>query len=84
MTITPEAAERAAAALPGDHRWEITPEGNLVLMSPANAVRSMLVMRLAAWFPQHGFNPRQVMTEVGILLSKLEEQDDPKVRLGLE
>jgi hypothetical protein len=35
--ITPEAAERAAAALPGDHRWEVTPDGNLVLMSPANA-----------------------------------------------
>jgi Uma2 family endonuclease len=66
MTITPEAAQQAAAALPGDHRWEITPEGNLVLMSPANAIQSMIVMRLAAWFLQHGFNPRQVLTEVGI------------------
>ncbi len=66
MTITPDAAERAAAALLGDHRWEISPEGNLTLMSPANAVQSMIVMRLAAWFLRHGFNPRQVLTEVGI------------------
>ena len=66
MTITPEAAERAAAALPGDHRWEISPEGNLILMSPANAIQSMIVMRLAAWFLRHGFDPRQVLTEVGI------------------
>ena len=47
--ITPEAAERAAAALPGDHRWEITPEGNLVLMSPANSRPAKIVMQLAAW-----------------------------------
>lgn len=66
MTITPEAADRAAATLPGDHRWEITPEGNLILMSPANARQSMIVMRLAAWFLQHGYDPRRVLTEVGI------------------
>src|SRR6201994_2179501 len=66
IAITPEGAERAAAALPGDHRWEITPEGNLVLMSPANAIQSMIVMRLAAWFLRSGYDPRQVLTEVGI------------------
>lgn len=64
--ITPEAAERATAALPGDHRWEITPEGNLVVMSPANSRRAKIVMRLAVWFIQGGIDPVCVLPEVGI------------------
>jgi Uma2 family endonuclease len=66
IAITPEAAERAAAALPGDHRWEITPEGNLVLMSPANARQAKIVMQLAAWFVRGGIDPVCVLSEVGI------------------
>src|SRR5262247_2588515 len=64
--ITPEAAERAAAALPGDHRWEITPEGNLVLMSPANSRQAKIVMQLAAWFIRGGVDPVCILPEVGI------------------
>jgi len=67
MAITPEAAAHMASSLPGaDHRWEITPEGNLVIMAPANITQSKIVMRMIGWFLHGGFNHSQLLAEVGI------------------
>jgi len=67
MTMTPEAAEHMASSLPGaDHRWEITPDGNLVIMASANVAQSKIVTRLMGWFLRGGFADEQVLTEVGI------------------
>jgi Uma2 family endonuclease len=64
MTITPEAAERAARTLPGDHRWEITPEGTLQITSPANTRQAKIVKRFIVWLDSCGI--ADVQPEVGI------------------
>jgi Uma2 family endonuclease len=67
MTITPETARLIVASVPGhDHRWEITPEGNLVIMSPANSGQSKIVGRLTEWFVKAGIPGSQLLPEVGI------------------
>lgn len=48
------------------HKYELTPEGDLVVMTPPTLEHQRIIGRLFAWFLSHGYTPEQVITEVGI------------------
>jgi Uma2 family endonuclease len=48
------------------HRYELTPEGSLVVMTPPSVEHQKIVGRLFAWFLQHGYDADQVIADVGI------------------
>lgn len=56
----------AMAAADENHRYELSPEGVLSAMPPADPDRALLVTRVFAWFLTHGFGPEQVVVDCGI------------------
>jgi Uma2 family endonuclease len=48
------------------HKYELTPEGALVVMTPPTLEHQRIVGRLFAWLLSHGYGPDQVISEVGI------------------
>jgi Uma2 family endonuclease len=48
------------------HKYELTPEGDLVVMTPPSLEHQKIVGRLFAWFLHHGWSPDQVISEVGV------------------
>ena len=57
-------AEMAAAD--ENHRYELSPEGVLSVVPPADPDRALLVSRMFAWFLTNGYGPEQVVTDCGI------------------
>ena len=57
-------AEMAAAD--ENHRYELSPEGVLSVVPPADPEHALLVSRMFAWFLTHGYGPEQVVTDCGI------------------
>lgn len=49
-----------------NHRYELSPEGVLSVMPPADPEHALIVSRLFAWFLTNGFGPDQVVTDCGI------------------
>lgn len=54
------------AAADENHRYELSPEGVLSVMPPADPEHALLVSRLFAWFLTNGYGPEQVVTDCGI------------------
>jgi len=54
------------AAADENHRYELSPEGVLSVVPPADPDHALLVSRLFAWFLTHGYGPEQVVTDCGI------------------
>lgn len=48
------------------HRYELTSEGVLVIMTPPSPAHQRIVMQLIGWLLRHGFSEEQIFTEVGI------------------
>src|SRR6185312_17012478 len=48
------------------HKYELTPEGDLVVMTPPSLEHQKIVGRLFAWFLNHGYSSDQVIAEVGV------------------
>lgn len=59
-----ELAQMAAAD--ENHRYELSPEGVLSVMPPADPDHALLVTRIFAWFLTHGVGPDQVVVDCGI------------------
>ncbi|GAA1839062.1 hypothetical protein GCM10009682_64100 [Luedemannella flava] len=49
-----------------NHRYELSPEGVLSVMPPADPEHSLLVSRLMAWLLTNGLGPEQVTVDCGI------------------
>jgi Uma2 family endonuclease len=56
----------AMAAADENHRYELSPEGVLSIMPPADPDHALLVTRILAWFLTSGFGPEQVVVDCGI------------------
>ena len=56
----------AMAAADENHRYELSPEGVLSVMPPADPEHALLVSRMFAWFLTNGYGPDQVVTDCGI------------------
>ncbi|GAA3281645.1 Uma2 family endonuclease [Dactylosporangium vinaceum] len=54
------------AATDENHRYELSPEGVLSVMPPADPDHAMLVSRMFIWFATHGYGHEEVMTDCGI------------------
>lgn len=54
------------AAADENHRYELSVEGVLSVVPPADPDHALLVSRMFAWFLTHGFGPEQVVTDCGI------------------
>jgi Uma2 family endonuclease len=54
------------AAADEHHRYELSPEGVLSVVPPADLDHALVVSRLFAWFLAHGYGPEQVVTDCGI------------------
>jgi Uma2 family endonuclease len=48
------------------HKYELTPEGTLLVMTPPSLEHQRIIGRMFAWFLRHGYSPDQVITEPGI------------------
>lgn len=56
----------AMAAADENHRYELSPEGVLSVMPPADPDHALLVTRMFAWFLTNGYGPEQVVVDCGI------------------
>jgi Uma2 family endonuclease len=56
----------AMSAADETHRYELSPEGVLSVMPPADPDHALLVTRIFAWFLTHGYGPEQVVVDCGI------------------
>ena len=56
----------AMAAADENHRYELSLEGGLLVMPPADPEHALIVARLFAWFITNGYGPDQVVTDCGI------------------
>ncbi|WP_432988097.1 Uma2 family endonuclease [Dactylosporangium sp. CA-233914] len=56
----------AMAAADENHRYELSPEGVLSVMPPADPEHALIVSRMFAWFLTNGYGPEQVVTDCGI------------------
>lgn len=56
----------AMAGADENHRYELSPEGVLSVMPPADPDHALLVSRMFAWFLANGYAPDQVVTDCGI------------------
>jgi Uma2 family endonuclease len=56
----------AMAAADENHRYELSPEGVLSVMPPADPDHALLVTRILAWFLTNGYGPEQVVVDCGI------------------
>lgn len=54
------------AAADENHRYELSPEGVLSVMPPADPEHALLVSRMFAWLLTNGYGPEQVVTDCGI------------------
>lgn len=54
------------AAADEHHRYELSPEGTLSIMPPADPDHVMIVSRLSHWFWQHGYGWEQVAADCGV------------------
>jgi len=52
------------AAADENHRYELSPEGVLSVVPPAD--HALLVSRMFAWFLTNGYGPERVVTDCGI------------------
>jgi len=48
------------------HKYELTGEGVLVVMTPPSLEHQRIIGRLFAWFIRNGYEPDQVISEAGI------------------
>lgn len=48
------------------HKYELTPEGVLFVMTPPTITHQRIVMSLIAWFLRHGYAEGQIFTELGV------------------
>ena len=51
----------AMAAADENHRYELSPDGVLSVMPPADPDHALLVIRIFAWFITNGYGPEQVV-----------------------
>lgn len=56
----------AMAAADENHRYELSPQGVLSVVPPADPEHALLVSRIFAWFLTHGYGPEQVVVDCGI------------------
>jgi Uma2 family endonuclease len=56
----------AMAAADENHRYELSPEGVLSVVPPADPDHALLVSRMFAWFLANGYGPDEVVTDCGI------------------
>src|SRR4051812_16694518 len=56
----------AMAAADENHRYELSPEGVLSVMPPADPDHALLVTRIFAWFLTNGYGPEQVVVDCGV------------------
>jgi Uma2 family endonuclease len=49
-----------------NHRYELSSEGVLSVMPPADPEHALLVSRIFAWFLMNGYGPDEVVTDCGI------------------
>jgi Uma2 family endonuclease len=56
----------AMSAADETHRYELSPEGVLSIMPPADPDHALLVTRILAWFLTNGYGPEQVVVDCGI------------------
>jgi Uma2 family endonuclease len=56
----------AMAAADENHRYELSREGVLFVLPPADPEHALIVMKLAFWLAQHGFTAEQVAADCGI------------------
>jgi Uma2 family endonuclease len=54
------------AAADENHRYELSPEGVLSIVPPAEPEHALLVSRLFAWLLANGYGPEEVVTDCGI------------------
>ena len=54
------------AAADENHRYELSPEGVLSVVPPADPEHALLVSRIFAWFLTNGYGPEEVVTDCGI------------------
>jgi len=54
------------AAADENHRYELSPEGVLSVMPPADPEHALLVMRMIFWLAGHGYAAEQVTADCGI------------------
>ncbi|MDP9798661.1 Uma2 family endonuclease [Catenuloplanes nepalensis] len=54
------------AAADENHRYELSPEGVLSVVPPADPDHALLVSRMFAWFLTDGYGPERVVTDCGI------------------
>nr|WP_296064258.1 Uma2 family endonuclease [uncultured Actinoplanes sp.] len=54
------------AAADENHRYELSPEGVLSVVPPADPDHALLVSRMFAWLLTNGYGPEQVVTDCGI------------------
>lgn len=66
------------AAADDVHRYELA-EGNLLVMPPADAEHSALIMRIGAWFLANGVSHEQVLATPGLLISEKSGGRSPDV-----
>jgi Uma2 family endonuclease len=56
----------AMAGADEHHRYELSPEGVLSVVPPADPDHALLVSRMFAWFLTNGFGPERVVTDCRI------------------
>lgn len=56
----------AMAAADENHRYELSPEGLLSVIPPADPDHALLVSRIFAWLVTHGYGPERVVADCGI------------------
>ncbi|HET9516371.1 MAG TPA: Uma2 family endonuclease [Actinoplanes sp.] len=54
------------AAADENHRYELSPEGVLSVMPPADPEHALLVTRMIFWLASHGYEAEQVAADCGI------------------
>lgn len=54
------------AAADENNRYELSPEGVLSVMPPADPENALLVMRMIFWLASHGFEAEQIAADCGI------------------
>ncbi|XVU25074.1 Uma2 family endonuclease [Actinoplanes sp. CA-054009] len=56
----------AMAAVDENHRYELSPEGVLSVVPPADPEHALLVSRIFVWLVTNGYGAEQVVTDCGI------------------
>lgn len=54
------------AAVDENHRYELSPDGVLSIMPPADPEHALLVMRMILWLAGHGYEAEQIAADCGI------------------